>query len=90
MSSNSNPQPQRRLRWPSVPPPEDEFDVLARAEIVGGKVRTRAEILARLNAANGDPITVAALRIGNRELGEHGLIADILPFKDLGASELPP
>jgi hypothetical protein len=60
------------------------------APSVGHECFEPGKMLGRLDAANGDSITIAALGIGDRELGERGLIADILPFKGLRASELPP
>lgn len=68
---------------------EREFDVLASAQIVGGEVRAGAEVFAGAAPADRDAVVSAALRIGDGELGEYGLGAEVFNYKGLIPAELP-
>ncbi len=67
---------------------EDEFDVLASPQLIGRVVRTSAEVVARLPAANGHAIAALRLRIADAEFGKERLGAEILQAEVLFAAEL--
>ena len=82
---------ERRLAAaPLSQPAEHELDVLAGSERAGGEVGAGAKIVAQLGPANGDAIRVLAFGIGDFELGEDRLAADVPPGKLLIAAKLPP
>ena len=66
-----------------------EFDVLAGAEMVGGKVGTRAVVVAGKCTANRHPVAAATFRVEHREFGEHRIVAEVLQAELLLAAELP-
>src|SRR5579883_1198292 len=68
---------------------QNEFDVLAGTEIIGGEVRAAAEVVAGLPTANGDAIPATALGVGDAVFREHRLLAEILDLELLLAAELP-
>src|SRR5262245_13339878 len=71
-------------------PCQRELYVFASAERVGREIGTRAMIVAGLHTANLDVIGPLTLRIGDVELREKRLVADILECEFLLAPELSP
>src|SRR5262249_48935005 len=67
-----------------------ELDVLAGTERVGLEVGAGAEVVARPAAADGDAVGVAAVRVGDLELGEDRVVTYVLQGEVLLAAELPP
>src|SRR5579885_1318757 len=68
---------------------QNEFDVLAGTEIIGGEVRASAEVVSGLPTANGDAIPATALGVGDAVFREDRLVAEILDLESLLAAELP-
>jgi hypothetical protein len=65
-----------------------EFDVLAGAEIVGREIGAGAAVVARLRAADDDPVAAPAFGVEDGEIGKHGIVAQILESEGLLATEL--
>jgi hypothetical protein len=63
--------------------------VFAGAERVGGEIGARAEIIAQVRPANGDPVAILILRIGDFKFGKDGMLAEVLESKALIPAELP-
>jgi hypothetical protein len=85
-----NPLPKHRpATGPALEPCERELDVLAGPELVDREVRAGAEVVARLRATDGDAVGLATRRVGDPELGDDRVRADVLQAKALRAAELP-
>jgi hypothetical protein len=71
-------------------PGEDELDVLAGAEFVGGVVRARAVVVAGIEAAYRHAVAGLRLRVANAKLREERLTAAVFQHERLFAPELTP
>ncbi len=69
---------------------QHKLDVFTSAKSVCGEIGTGAMVVAETRAADADAVGVAALWIDDLELGEDGLIADVLEAIVLFTAELPP
>ena len=69
-------------------PGEDELDVLAGAEVVGGVVRARAVIVAGIQAAYRHAVAGLRLRVADAKLRKERLVAPIRQPERLVAPEL--
>ena len=69
--------------------PQRKLDVLARPQGIGREVRARTKILARLDAANGNPVRVLVVRIGDLKFGEDRMSAQVFEDEALLSAELP-
>jgi hypothetical protein len=67
---------------------EREFDVLARAQMIGCKIRTGAEVLPGRAAADRHAVPGAAHGVVHAEVGEHRVTAEFLQVEWLLAPEL--
>ncbi len=67
-----------------------KLDVLARAQRVGGKVWTRAEIVGQAAASDHQAIGVPALWVGDLEIGEDGVVTNVFQLEFLFPSKLFP
>ena len=67
---------------------EDEFDVLASAQLVACVVRAGAIVVARVLAANGDAIGTLREWIAEALLGKERLHANIFQAESLFAAKL--
>src|SRR5205807_422985 len=67
---------------------EGELDVLAGAEGVGGEVGAGAVVVARPGAADLDAVAAPRLWVGDLELGEEAVAAEVLQAEVLLAPEL--
>ena len=68
---------------------QDELDVLAGAEGVRLEVGAGTEVPVRFRAADDHAVNTAVLGIGEPELGEDGMLPDVLDAKGLLSAELP-
>src|SRR5205807_545817 len=69
-------------------PGQREFNVLAGAQRVGGEVGAAAMVVARLQSANAHTVRPARLRVGDGELREERLLAEVAKTVFLFAPEL--
>jgi hypothetical protein len=72
----------------ALQPGERELDVLAGAQVIGGEIRTGAEILSQCAAADRHAIARAAVGVMHPEVGEHRFAAEILEVETLLAAKL--
>jgi hypothetical protein len=81
---------QGRLRaTPAFELRQDEFDVLARAQLVSGEIAATAAVQPCRSAADANPVATTGFRIAHPKIGKKRFFAEIFHGKRLRATELP-